>query len=105
MTSEQIETIYQAYPRKVGKRTALAAIKRSLKEVDFSTLLTATKAFAASVERRRGTIKWQYVPHPTTWFNRGGWEDEPIIDIKNVTRIKAPTGKYDAKNLRNHYRA
>jgi hypothetical protein len=74
--AQQALTIYQAYPKHKSKQAALRAIAKALKTVEYDTLLERTQTFAKSVESKKGTEDWQYVPYPATWFNRGGWEDE-----------------------------
>ena len=69
----QIEEIYQAYPKKVGKKAALKKIELALREVGFKELLKKTKLYA---ECRMGQDK-QYTPHPETWFNKGKYADDP----------------------------
>ncbi len=66
------ESIYDAYPRKVGKQPALKAIRVALKTISFEALLAKTKAYAAS---RQGQDP-QYTPHPATWFSQRRWADE-----------------------------
>jgi hypothetical protein len=81
------ETIYQAYPRKIGKAAALKAITHALKKTPHpanhpAVILRATKDYAAAVTQwspaqrytREGT---DTVPHPATWFNRGSYLDDP----------------------------
>lgn len=72
--TEEIETIYQAYPRKVAKIPGLKAIERALRKIDAPSLLASTQAFARSCAGK----ELQYIPHPATWFNAGRWEDEGI---------------------------
>ncbi|MDK8500675.1 hypothetical protein QP933_06940 [Corynebacterium pseudodiphtheriticum] len=67
---------WSAYPRKQGKRKALAEWRRATKRVDRDELVTKTKTFA-SFHAREGTDK-QFIPLPTTWLNRDGWDDELI---------------------------
>jgi hypothetical protein len=74
--SNQVESVYSEYPRKVGKSDALKAITMALKKKPFLELLDRTKAYSIAVE------KWpeqdrQFVPHPATWFNRGSYDDDP----------------------------
>lgn len=64
--------IYERYPRKVGKKAALDAINKALKEKDPTELLAAVNRFAAS---QRDTEE-RFIPHPATWFNRGSYDDE-----------------------------
>ena len=69
----EIEALYQAYPRHVGKQGAFKAIAKALISCSFAALMPKVVAFAASPAGRAG----QYTPHPATWFNAGRWEDDP----------------------------
>nr|DAM65371.1 MAG TPA: replisome organizer [Caudoviricetes sp.] len=67
---------WAAYPRKQGKRKALAEWRRATKRIDRDELITKTTRFA-DFHAREGTDK-QFIPLPTTWLNRDGWDDELI---------------------------
>jgi hypothetical protein len=70
---EMAEAIYQAYPLKVKKPRALAAIKKAIAQYDPKFLLERTQAYAAA-------ISWQerrFIPHPATWFNDQEFNDGP----------------------------
>jgi len=76
-----INQIYDAYPRHIGKRSALQAITNCLtrfqkdcpEESDPAKfLLERTKLFASSPAGKRG----RFTPHPATWFNQDRWADE-----------------------------
>ena len=81
INSEEIEAIYKAYPKHVGRRAALASIERALgrirkarpEERATGWLLSRTQEYAAS---RNGSDA-QFTPHPATWFNQDRFEDEP----------------------------
>jgi hypothetical protein len=67
--------IYQAYPRRTQRANALRAIDAALAKKPFDQLIEATKAYAVAVstwpaDRRR------FVPHPASWFNSEGYEDD-----------------------------
>lgn len=67
------ETWWDRYPKKKGKKAALAAYKRALK-------LTTADQLAEGLDRSIAmwrTIEIQFVPYPTTWLNQGRWDDEP----------------------------
>lgn len=68
-----IDTLYEIYPKKVGKPDAIKAIRKALREFDFAMLLEKTKAYAAA----RVGQDAQYTPYPSTWFNRHRFNDEP----------------------------
>lgn len=78
--TEEIESIYQAYPRKVAKIPALKAIERALRKVSAESLLESTRSFARSCVGKDP----QYIPHPATWFNAGRWEDEGICSVPSI---------------------
>jgi hypothetical protein len=72
-SDELAESIYQEYPRKVGKSSALTAIKKSLKTHASEFLLERVKAYASAI----GWKDRQFIPHPATWFNGGRFNDDP----------------------------
>lgn len=87
----RFEAWYRAYPRKVGKQKAFLSWKKALKLVDEAELMEKTQAFADH-HRRVGTEK-AFIPHPTTWLNRGGWDDE--LDARPV-RGQSPAPSFMA---------
>ena len=100
------QDIYQAYPRKVGKTNALAAIQKALAKISelpeppadsTAWLLERVQKFASSPAGQRG----KFTPHPATWFNGGRYEDDEADWFRgeehtgSATRISAVSGKYD----------
>lgn len=71
----QIQQLYQAYPRREGKGAALKAIEKALQAagIPFEQLLERVKKFASSPAGNAG----RFVPHPATWFNQRRFEDDP----------------------------
>jgi len=83
----QAELIYQAYPRKVGRRRALMEIQQALSRIEkgeingikitpeeaVNGLLKATQAYCHSPSGNRGC----YTPHPSTWFHQSRYLDDP----------------------------
>src|SRR5215831_165985 len=66
----EFEAFWRAYPRRVGKQAAVRAFVSACRRVSAETI-------AAGLERvKSGWTDPQYTPHPATWLNRGGWEDE-----------------------------
>jgi hypothetical protein len=68
-----INEVYEAYPKKVGRTSALAAITKAVKTTDPVELLGKVRAYAAA-------IHWQdvqFIPNPATWFNGGRFHDDP----------------------------
>lgn len=86
VSPEEMENIYKAYPRRVAKKAALAAIKRACANIKPSVLLERTIAFA-----KTQPLNHEYTPHPATWFNQERFNDDPTSwvprsDTKTVKR-------------------
>ncbi len=95
---EDIEAIYQAYPRRQGKLTALEKVEKALGIIEedetlpgdpVEWLLNRVKAYAKS---RIGCDK-QFTPLPATWLNQGRYYDDDA-EVASGSRIKVPPGKY-----------
>lgn len=69
------EYFWKAYPKRVGKAKALAAWKRA-KRPALESVLSRLDAIKASDQWRKDG--GQFIPHPATWINRGGWDDEDV---------------------------
>lgn len=84
-TDTEAKLIYAAYPRKVGRRKALAAIHaaatrlgREGQERPADFLLERTRAYAASVAGQSPPTSdaSDFRPHPATWFNADRFNDD-----------------------------
>lgn len=83
---EDLEKIYDAYPRKVAKQAALKAIGKALdrlweKAVNGAVpnlyvryLAERTTLYANSQEGKKRDR--EFIPHPSTWFNAGRYDDD-----------------------------
>ncbi|QCL83891.1 hypothetical protein CFBP5875_04565 [Agrobacterium pusense] len=90
------DEFWEAYPRKVGKPNAFKAWKRLKPDLD---------AVLAALKRQKASEQWskddgQFIPHPTTWLNRAGWDDavageKPVVSPEELEarRRKAEAGK------------
>lgn len=67
------DRFYGAYPRKIGKRKAHAAYRSAIKRTNADTILAA----ACQLRDDPNLPDKQFIPHPATWLNRDGWNDEP----------------------------
>jgi hypothetical protein len=67
-----VESLYDAYPRHVGKGAALKAIAKALTKVTFDVLQEAVGAYATAC----ASDDPQYLPYPATWFNEERWNDD-----------------------------
>jgi hypothetical protein len=73
---------WSAYPRKVGKAAAKKAWRQATKRESSSAIVAACRAMASDPNLPTDR---SLIPHPTTWLNRDGWEDEPYpepVDAK-----------------------
>lgn len=71
----RFDEFWDAYPRKVGKQKArgkyTAAVKRA---EDEQTVIDGAHRLANDPNLPEA----KFIPHPTTWLERDGWEDEPL---------------------------
>lgn len=79
LTAERFEQAFAEfwteYPRKVGKATARKAFeKAATDESRIEEIMNGLRRLNAEDFRFRAV---NYIPHPSTWLNREGWEDEP----------------------------
>lgn len=66
------DEFWEAYPRKVGK----AAARKAFLKLGESGVRAV--AGARRLANDPNLPPAQYIPHPTTWLNRAGWEDDPL---------------------------
>lgn len=79
------ENFWSAYPRKVNKLAASKAYTTAIKQtgVTHENLSLSATQFAAA--HRSARTEEQFIPHPATWLNKGGWEND-------LSGIKPSTG-------------
>jgi len=68
------EQFWDAYPKKKSKGNAFKSWKRIKNRPDIESLII-------SIEANKKTWDWkkeggQFIPHPASWLNSRGWEDE-----------------------------
>ena len=66
------DSFWKAYPRKVGKEAARKAYVKALRSASHGEVMEGVENLRLAVAGKDP----QYTPHPSTWLNRGGWEDE-----------------------------
>ena len=69
---ETFEKFWGAYPRKVAKKSA-EKIFLNLEPEDQTKAIDGAERLKADPN----LPEKQFIPHPATWLNREGWEDEP----------------------------
>ena len=70
---DTFEEFWHEYPRKAGKRKALAAWKRAIRRVGNDTLIRGAIRYAQDPNRID-----QYTKYAEGWLNADGWLDEPL---------------------------
>ena len=91
--SEAFQKFYEAYPRKIGKRKAFNAWARAVKRAPANVIHDGAVALADH-HKRAGTDP-RFIPHPTTWLNRDGWEDELTLPAHNPVASRGRNGFWD----------
>lgn len=71
---DRFEEFYAAYPRKMGKQKAVAKFKAAVKRASAQEIIDGAHRLANDPNLPEQT----YIPHPTTWLERNGWEDEAL---------------------------
>lgn len=86
--SDYQEQFWRLYPRRVEKKSAMAKLDALRKSgtVQFDELMAAVSRYSAAVS---GT-EIQYIKHPTTWLNKGCWDDD-IAAIKSNRNTNRPS--------------
>lgn len=99
---EGFDEFWKAYPRKVGKPNALTMWKR--KKPDLTTVLAGLKRWKASDQWTKND--GQFIPHPTTWLNREGWNDAIAGEkvAPSADEMRAAQARIDAKRRENDER-
>jgi uncharacterized protein YdaU (DUF1376 family) len=69
-------SIYNIYPKKVGKRAALKAITAAIKRKPADYILSRTADFAEATRSWPDSQK-KYIPNPATWFGQDRFDDDP----------------------------
>lgn len=78
------ESIYDAYPRKAARKSAIKAISKALKSISAESLLEKTRAYASSVSGKDPN----YIPYPATWFNGERYLDQ--LDGQQSRQMDVP---------------
>ena len=71
------DRFWKAYPNKKGKKDAAKAFAKAKDLPPIDELVAEVELQARSEEWRKDG--GQFIPHPATWLNRGGWMDEVTV--------------------------
>ena len=74
-THSEFESFWLAYPKKIGKKSALQAWQKAKDKPPLVDVLQA-------IDTQQKSEQWmkdngQFIPHPSTWLNQGRWADVP----------------------------
>lgn len=69
------DTFWALVPRRVGKKAAERVWRAVERRGESQDAIDGMRAYAAAFAQSGTELK--YVPHPSTWLNRRGWEDDP----------------------------
>lgn len=84
----RFDEFWAIYPRKVGKQTAVGKYKTAVKRAgDEQTVIDGARRLAADPN----LPEQKYIPHPKTWLERDGWDDEPLPSQKPSQPSAAPS--------------
>lgn len=77
---QAFEIWWAAYPKKVGKRLA------EKKFVQYYAEMPPLQQMLDTLEAQKRMPQWikddgEYIPHPTTYLNRGSYEDELKVEL------------------------
>ncbi|QNQ90736.1 hypothetical protein GP475_08860 [Corynebacterium poyangense] len=86
------EEFWGAYPRKVGKKTARAKYQAACKRATPEAIFAGAKRLASDPN----LPEKQYIPHPATWLNRDGWDDEPLPSKNPQQAVQTPLSGREA---------
>lgn len=68
------EEFYDAYPRHEGKQAARKAWDKAIGRASPEAILTGARRLAGDPN----LPEKRWIPHPQTWLNRDGWDDDPL---------------------------
>ena len=99
---ERFNDFWETYPRKVGKNSALKAYTTARSRFrgttqEFESLVIQG---ALRLSQDVNLPATQYIPYPTTWINREGWNDDPYPERERTPEEIA----LQAKALRDRQR-
>ena len=88
-TPDRFEEFWDHYPRKVGKKAARAKYAAACKRADPQQVIDGAERLAHD----SNLPEERFIPHPTTWLERDGWEDGPLPErVTNRSAERARSG-------------
>lgn len=93
-TPDSFILFWKIYPRKAGKKAAMAAWEKAIKEATVGEILSGAKRYASDPNR-----KDEFTAHPSTWLNQGRWSDDPLPD-RTLTADEKKAAELEASRLK-----
>lgn len=90
---DSFNEFWRHYPRKVGKEFARKAWARAHKRAAHRTILDGCIRLANDPNLPEKT----FIPHPATWLNRDGWDDDPLPDRRPANPAEAERQRRDRR--------
>lgn len=83
--SNEFETLWKLYPRKIGKPKALKAYQKARKNgTSFEDVKQGIEMYLKQIQAQKTST--EYIKHGSTWFNGECWNDEyNIKETQNVS--------------------
>ena len=93
--SPDFETFWKAYPynsngRKMGKAAALKAWKKIKPSQELTSRILAAIRKQSDTNHWAGSNGDVFVPHASTWLNKGNWDDEMRGDLGRSPAPRVP---------------
>jgi DNA-binding MarR family transcriptional regulator len=80
--SDEFEKFWSEYPNRVGKPVARRAYMGARRRATHEKIM----AGLSGAKQGGGWRDVKYIPHPSTWLNRDGWDDAPAISVDNLPK-------------------
>jgi hypothetical protein len=94
------EAFWTTWPRKANKPTARRAWNNAIKRNTPAAIIAAAGR-SAEHWQTQGTER-RYIPHPATWLNGDGWDDDLVTNVINPRATRAATA---ASNVASYFSA
>lgn len=92
------EALWNAYPKKQGKKQAYAAYLRDLKRgATPEEMMTGIKAYCEHIRRKH--IEPDFIKMGSTFFNQRAWEDD-WTDGESSDHVESTCGKSDFEDMK-----
>ena len=86
---EKCLAVYEVYPRKAERPSALAAIRKALAKVPYEVLLDRTAKYAAAVAEWPERDK-AFVPYAQRWFNQERYSEDMATWERSSSKDAVP---------------